>query len=105
MRLQVELLEDFDFLLFAGGEVADQGPRVDAEGHCLHEVFELLGLRLPVDDGRHVLAGHDQVFDDGHVLDEREVLVDHADAEGMSLPRILELDLLRPTRTDPVSGR
>ena len=72
--------------------------RIDAEGHRLHEVFELFRLGLPVDDGRHVLAGHDQVFDHGHVLDQREVLVDHADAERMGLPGILQFDVVRRRR-------
>ena len=39
-----------------------------------------------------MLAGHDQVLDHGHVLDQREVLVDHAEAEGVGLARVLQLD-------------
>ena len=54
----------------------------------LHERRELRALLRPVDDHRQVRAREHEVLGDGHVRDEREVLVDHPDAEGLRVARV-----------------
>ena len=44
---------------------------------------------------------HDDVFHDGHVLDQREMLVDHAQAHGMGMAGLLDLDRHRRRGRNP----
>ncbi len=52
---EIELLDDFEFLLFAGGEVAHGHVERQVERHRLHEGGQRLSFLAPVDDRRHVL--------------------------------------------------
>ncbi len=52
------------------------------KGVVLEKFAEFVAFFFPVDGEGDGAAGEDEVFGDGHVSDEGEVLVDHADAEG-----------------------
>src|SRR6266436_1318396 len=49
--VEVELLEDLDFLFLSGGELRGRGLEVDLEGGGAHESPEAFKLRAPVDYG------------------------------------------------------
>ncbi len=87
LPVQVELLQDLELLLLARRERAHRRRERHLERLARHELGERRVLALPVDDGRHVVADEHEVLGDGHVRDERELLVDHADAGGMGLAR------------------
>ena len=78
----IERLEDLDALLQADRQFLDDGVRIDLEA-----VFALQPLQLGAGIGdaflqqRLVLGAEDDVLDDGEILDQHEMLVDHADAE------------------------
>ncbi len=54
LALEIELLEDLDLLLLAGGEAANRLSSVDLNGIVSMKRGEPLALSAPVDDGRHV---------------------------------------------------
>ena len=89
-----EALDDLDPLPHAGRQVADARVGIDLEpvlladlGHALTDVARVESADVAE---RHVLPHRER-------LDEREVLVHHADAVGSSVDRILDLDRLAVT--------
>ena len=84
---EIELLQDLDLLLLARGEARDGPIEVELERDRLHEAGEPLALAAPGDHGGHVVARHDQVLRHRHARHQREVLVDHADAERVGIVR------------------
>ena len=79
----VERLEDFDALLGADRDVLDDRIGIDVE-----VVLAWRGVRARsrarVEAGaeqRAVLGAENDVLEDGEIVDQHEVLVDHADAE------------------------
>ena len=91
----IERLEDFDALLQADRQFLDDGVGID-----LQAVFALQPLQLGARVGdapleqRLVLGAEDDVLDDGEILDQHEMLVDHADAERDGVVRRLDRDRL-----------
>ncbi len=86
--LQIELLEDFAFLPFAGGDIGDLGVERHLERHPRQKRLEFLLLLGPVDHGRHVVARQHQVFGHRHRRHQRKMLVDHAEPERVGVLRI-----------------
>ena len=80
-RLEVELFEQFQFLFFTGGQLLRAGVQVQAERGGFQELLQFLAFGAPVDHGRRLAAGQQQVFSDGHARRQCEVLVDHADTQ------------------------
>jgi hypothetical protein len=80
-RLQVQLLEQLQLLLLAGGQPGRRGIQVEPERRGRQEGLELRALRPPVDHGGRAAAGQQQVLGHRHARRQREVLVDHADAQ------------------------
>ena len=91
--LQIKLLEDFAFLPLAGGNGRDLGVERHAERHARQKLFERLALARPVDDRRHMVARQHEILRNRHGRHEREVLIDHAEAERVRGARIVD-DLL-----------
>ena len=85
---QIELLEDLAFLPFAGRNVGDLGAERDLERHPGQERVQLLHLLRPVHHGRDVVARQHEILGDRHRRHQREVLVDHAEAERVGVLRI-----------------
>jgi len=79
--VRVELLEDLGLLLLAGGEVRDRHLQRQRERRAVHEGPHLGDLGGPVDDRAQPAAREREVLGDRHRRHQREVLIDHADAE------------------------
>ena len=95
--LEIELLEDFAFLPLAGGDRRHLGVERHAKRHARQKFLERLALARPVDDRRHVVARQHEILRDRHRRHQREVLIDHAEAERVRGARIAD-DLLRARR-------
>ena len=91
----VEDLEDLDPLALADAELLDELVRVDVEAVAIGQLLDLSPGRAEADHhaGRR-LAPEDDVLEDGEVVGEHEVLVDHADAEVDRLLRRAEVHRL-----------
>ncbi len=83
--VEIEQLEDFELLLLAGGERGDGTVERHAERHARQELFEHGAFLAPVDDLRRIGAADDQIFGGGERRHQREMLIDHADAERLSV--------------------
>ena len=92
--VEIQKLEDFELLLFAGGERRHGHVKRHAERHAVEEGVECRNFLLPVDHGRRVGAADHQVFGAGQRRHQREVLVDHADATGARVARIANVDFV-----------
>ena len=101
---QQELLEDFQFLFLPGGEVADLRPQGHGEGLAVHEVGQRGALPAPAHPAGHAIEGEREVFGDGEVRHQGEVLVDHAQARGVGVARAGEVGLLA-VEHDRTAGR
>ena len=74
-------LHDLDALLHADGHVADLLVKVDLHAVAVHEFLDRLAIVSDLEQRAVVaLVAQDDVLEARHVLDEHEVLVDHADA-------------------------
>ncbi len=82
-RLPIERLEQLDALLLAHREVLDAGRGIDRQLQLFREGADarLGGLQVEGEGGAG-LDPQDDVLGHRHRLDQHEVLVDHADAEG-----------------------
>ena len=80
-RLEIELLEQFQLLFFAGREFGRASIEVQRERRGSEEFLELGAPGFPVDQRRRLATGQQQVLRHRHAGRQREVLVDHADAE------------------------
>ena len=79
---QVELLQDLQLLLLAGGQHAHRPVRIELERHRLHERRATAFVSAAQSKTNGMLAARQhQVLGHRHVVDQREVLVDHADAQ------------------------
>ena len=96
--MQIELLEDLAFLPLAGGNrrhLAFSGTR---NGMSREKAFQCACVSArPVDHRRHVVARQHQILRHRHRRHQREMLIDHAEAERMRGARIAD-DLLRGRR-------
>ena len=90
---QVELLEDLDLLLLARRQPRHRRIEVDVERHRGHERGQPRPLLRPAHDDRHVVARHHEVLGHRHARYQREVLVDHADAERVGVVRRADVSL------------
>ena len=88
--LQIKLLEDLAFLPLARGNRGNLCVERNAERHAVQKRFERLALARPVHDGGHVVARQYEVLRHRHRRHQREVLVDHAEAERMRRARIAD---------------
>jgi hypothetical protein len=93
-RLAVEGFQDLDSLLDAYREVGDPRPRVNDQAvalgellGCFYRPFEIQGEALARLGAKHDVLGHGEGWDQG------EVLVDHPDAAGYSILRVVDFDL------------
>ena len=100
--LQIKLLEDFAFLPLAGGNRRDFGVERNAKRHARQKFFQRLALARPVNDRRHMVARQHEILRHRHRRHQREVLIDHAEAERMRGARIAD-DLL-PVVDDELAG-
>ncbi len=80
-RLEQQLLEDFELLLLACRQLLRCRVEVEVKRRGGNERAQLGAHRRPVDDRRQFAAREQQVLRHRHAGNEREVLVDHADAE------------------------
>ena len=81
VRAAEEHLHDLDALLHADRHVADLLVEVDVHAVALHELLDRLSVVGNLEQRRLVaLIAQNDVLESGHVLDQHEVLVDHADA-------------------------
>ena len=88
VRVSAQALDDLDTLAEPGGEVAHEGIRIEPEPVALADVADQVARRPAVEPA--ALAEGD-VLPDDEFVDEAEVLVDHADTEGGSGLRIVDL--------------
>ncbi len=91
--VEVEQLQDLEFLLLARGERRNRLVERHLERHPFHERGETRPFLLPVDHGRRVGPADDEVLGSGERGHQRELLVDHADAERPRVLRIAHLHL------------
>jgi hypothetical protein len=87
----VERLEDFDTLLDADGQFLDDGIGIDLELIFLFELPELAS-RLGDAGVEHLafLGSEHDIFKNGEVFDQHEMLVNHADAHRNGGIRVLD---------------
>jgi hypothetical protein len=87
--MAIEGLEDFNTLLLTDREVLDDRIGVDFEAIVAGQRLEL-GARLGERGGKQgrILCAEHHVFEDGEIIDQHEVLVDHADTERQGLTGI-----------------
>src|SRR5690606_28275479 len=79
-RSSIERLEDFDALLKSDRQVLDQRIRINVEAiFALKPLKFRPGLRDGPSKQRLTLCTQYDIFEDGEVLHQHEVLVDHAD--------------------------
>ncbi len=88
--LEIELLEDFAFLAFAGRNRRHLGIERYAERHAVEERLDLLGLLAPVHNGRQFGAREHEVLRHRHGRHQREMLVDHAQTKRMRRARAVD---------------
>ena len=91
--VEIEQLEDFQLLLFARRQRGDRPVERRAERHTFEKRLQSLALALPVDDGRRIGAADDEILRAGQRRHQREMLIDHADAERLRVARIAHRDL------------
>ena len=91
--IEIEQLQDFELLLLARGERGNRPVERHAERHAGEERLEPVALLAPVDDARRVGAAGDEILRRRQRGHEREMLVDHADAERLRVARIVHRDL------------
>ena len=85
--VEIELLQDFELLLLAGREAGDRNLQRHLERHLFEEGFEPGDLLPPIDDRRGMGARDDEILRRRQRGDQREMLVDHADAMRMRVAR------------------
>jgi hypothetical protein len=95
----VQDLQDLDALLLAHREVLHDRPGVHDEPVLLRQLADAFVRGVHVEDAL-VLVAEDDGLGDREGIDEHEVLVDHADAEGDRHARRRRLHLL-PAHEDP----
>jgi hypothetical protein len=84
----MQRLEDLDALLQADRQVADHGVGIDLEAVLRLELADLLARpRQAGPEAPCALDPQHEVLQHGHVVDQHEMLVDHADAGGDRLAR------------------
>ena len=88
--IEIEQFQDFEFLLFARRHGGHRNIERNAKRHAVEKRFERAHLLFPVDDGRRIGAADDEIFSAGHRGHQREVLIDHADAQRASVARIAD---------------
>ena len=86
--VEIEELEDFELLLLAGRHGGDRLLSGTRNGIVSRNASSALRLLAPVDDGGRVGAADDEVLRRGQRRNQGEVLVDHADAERLSVARV-----------------
>ena len=91
----VQHLEDLDARLHAHRDIADQGIGVHPQAVLFtegHHLFPGLGFL----EEAHLVGLHPQndVVQNGEAFHQLEVLVDHADAQGIGVVGVADLDLL-----------
>ena len=91
MKVEKKLLEDFDLLLLTGRQTRGACGQIDPEWHLCEEFIETAFLAFPVENKRVVGSRSDEVLGDRHVRYEGKMLIDHPEAQRMSLPRIIDL--------------
>ena len=91
--VEIEQLQDFELLLFARRQRRDRPVERHAERHAVEERLQLAPLLAPVDDRRRVGAAGDEILGGGQRGHQREMLIDHADAERLRVARIAHLRL------------
>ena len=91
--LQIKLLEDLALLPLARGNRRNLGIERHAERHARQKFFQRLALACPIDHRGHMVARQHEIFRDRHGRHEREMLIDHAEAERVRGARIVD-DLL-----------
>ena len=93
-RSQVELLQDLDLLLLAGGEARRPARRAATRnGIVSMKAASRSRSRRQRTTRGHVVARHHQVLGHRHARHQREVLVDHADAERVRVVRRADVAL------------
>ena len=99
-RAAVQHLEDLDALPVADAEVLDDRVGVDAQAVLVGQLADARGgpsADVEPAEPRRLRAEHD-VLQDGQVVGQHEVLVDHADAGGDRVGRAPEAHLARRRR-------
>ena len=86
-----ERLHDLDELAPADPEGPHRGPDVDVDAEAGKEALGLEVHSVGVDERPAArLVAEKDVLRDGHVVDQRELLVDHRDASRLCVPHRLE---------------
>ena len=86
--IKIEQFEDFELLLFSRRQAGHRPVERRPERHAVEKAFEALSLLAPVDERRRVGAAHDEIFRRRQRRHEGEMLIDHANAEGLRVPGI-----------------
>ncbi len=105
-RAAVERLQDLDPLLQADRQVADERVGIDVEPVLARQARQLgAGRREAARQQRAALGAEHDVLEHGEVVDQHEVLVDHADAGGDRVARAVACATGWPsTRISPASA-
>ena len=98
-RLEVKLLEQFQLLLFPGGQLSWASVQIEAKRRGRQKRDEFRTLASPVNQQGHLVGCQQQVFGHGHTGGKGEMLVHHADAERAGNYRVDDV-LLAPVDHD-----
>jgi len=91
--VSIEHLENFGALLHADGNILDLGVGVDAQAVLLGQRHDLLPGLLGLEEAR--VAGfhaENDVVEHGEAFDQLEMLVHHADVQGVRVVRVADAD-------------
>ena len=86
--IEIELLDDLELLLLAGGEPRNRYIERHSERHMIEEGRKPRSLAAPVDHAPHVVSRDHQVLGTGQRRHQHEILVHEPDADRMRLARI-----------------
>ena len=104
VRAADEHLHDLHALLHADGHLGDLLVKVHLEAVAVCELLDLLLVSGAVELGARALGSKDDVLEAGHGLDQHEVLVHHADAQGHRVGGALDPHLFAAVEDLAVRG-
>ncbi len=103
LRIPIEHFQDLHPLLHPDGDVLDDHVRIDIQAIPGGKVGDPTGCGFSVED-KPALFPEDDVFSDGEVVNQLEVLVHHADSQVVCIVGVPDLNLLSANLDRPFIG-
>ena len=100
----VEDLQDLNALLHADGHLGDFLIEVNLQAIAVRKLLDLLLVSRSVELGARALGSQDDVLQAGHGLDQHEVLVHHANAQGHRIGGALDPHLFATIENLAIRG-